>query len=295
MNDRIQGQGGTPHSVSKLCEFDQPPPVATNADDMSIRHNKASTTKAFRRLTLNFAPRTTTALSIGRSSIAMSCDADMMRFIKKAGGGSDLPHKRPEIATYLRRAIASRLPLILTGNKNLARLIRKANCPAIFLSISNRTSRFIESIAAASYYFDGTYFLMSGQEPFGWDTYELCRDMAAARRFSEQPFVGLSYIRLPITTVSVAAALSKAVAPQYTRYGDTAGDAINFIKTFLPELAVIPNLESSLAKLASTAAPKFSKQIESEILPCAGLNRRLFRKYREHARLSQEVRLALCA
>src|SRR3954467_10052061 len=238
MNDQTQAQGGTPHPVSKLCEFDEPPPVATNADVMSMPRKKESTTKAFRRLTLNFAPRTSTAASFSRSSVAMGCDADMMRFIKKPGGRINLPHKRPEIATYLRKAVASRLPLILTGNKNLARLIRKASCPAIFLSISDTTDSFIESIAAASYYFDGTYLLMSDQEVFGWDTYELCRDVAAARRSREQPFVGLTYVVLPITTASRVAALSKAVAPEYNRYGDTAGDAINFFKMFLPELAM---------------------------------------------------------
>jgi hypothetical protein len=196
---------------------------------------------------------------------------------------------------YLKRAIMNRRPLILTGSDLLVRSIRKAGCPAILLSKSNTTDSFVESIAASAFYFDGTYFFMSGRDVFQWDTYQLCRDVAAARRFSEQPFVGLSYIRLPITTVSVAAALSKAVAPQYTRYGDTAGDAINFIKTFLPELAGTPNLESSLAKLAASAPPRFSKRIESEILPRAELDRHLFKKYREQARLNQEVRRALCA
>src|SRR4051812_31142381 len=115
MNDQTQAQGGTPHLASTLCEFDQQPPAATNADAISMRRKEESTTKAFRGLTLNFAPRTSTALTFSRSSVAMGCDADMMRFIKQAGGGSNLPHKRPEIATYLRKAIASRLPLILTG------------------------------------------------------------------------------------------------------------------------------------------------------------------------------------
>jgi hypothetical protein len=189
MNDQTAAQAGVPHSVrGPLRILAQPHPVATNEDVMSTRANKGSTTKAFRRLTLNVPPRTSMALSFGQSSVSMGCDADMMRFIKKAGRGSDLPHKRPEIAIYLRKAMASRLPLILTGNKNLARSIRKASCPAIFLPGSNRTSNFIESIAAASYYFDGTYFLMSGRDVFEWDTYQLCRDVAAARRFREQPF-----------------------------------------------------------------------------------------------------------
>ena len=276
---------------------DDVPPEALQGDKETAMidptHDARSARKAFRQLTLDFPPR---------PSISMDCDADMVRFMKKTSGGSDFLRQNAEIAKYLEKKIMGARPLILTFDKRLARSIRKAGCPATPLPESNTIRGLTQSIAAATFYFDGTYFLMSGQEVFNWRTYELCRDVAAAHDFGKRPFVGLSYVGLPISTVSVATALMNAVGVQYTSYGDTGYDAINFIKTFLTQLVGTPNLESSLAKLAARARPRFSKQIETEILPRAGLDVPLFRKYLraekiavEKARLGQEVQRALCA
>lgn len=239
--------------------------------------------------------------SLGSTFASLESDADVARAIAKSSANSDLLYDRPEVATYISKAILTRLPLILTGSDIVAREIRSAAPHAVHVVGFKAPGGFVRSVGAVAHYFDGVYVLLTGPEALSWSPYFLGRNIWHMMRYDRRTFVGLTYASGPITPSSLAAALNGAVQV-HGSYGAVADDAIKLVKTFWPELTKLPDLVPLLGKLAATARPKFSKQIVKECLAPAKLDARLFRKHLraekaalEYAKQGQSVREGLCA
>jgi hypothetical protein len=239
-------------------------------------------------------------IGLGGPFDSVKRDADLWRLMKNPSG-TDVISTNPDIGGYLKSAIMNRTPLVLTGDKLLARSVREAGCPAVCWPTSEATEDFIESTAAVAPYFDGVYFMMGDQSVFTLQPYQLSRAVNLKRRLNERPIIGLSYLRLPVTPVTLAASMDQLLLTG-RNYGDTGDDAVSCIRELLPQLTALPDLEISLARLAARSKPKISKRIVSEILPRAGLDAHRFGKHLraekaaiEHAALDRKVQSALCA
>jgi hypothetical protein len=281
-----------------------PPNRLERIDRDAVEKSTRSTNSAkqiLRQLTLDFPPRTGGLVGLGGPFDSLTCDADLHRLMKNSVAETDVISKSAEVAKYVEGAIMSRTPLVLTDDELFARSVQKAGCPAVPWPKPKPTEDFIESIAAVAPYFDGIYVLMSDQSVFTLRPYQLCYSINLAHRFNRRAFSRLGYLGLPVTTPTLALALENAV-PGGSRFHEVENDAIDLIKAFLPRLALLPDFESSLARIAARSRPKISKRIAAEILPHSEVDAPLFRKNLraekariEYARLDREVQSALCA